>query len=276
MTLPFAGHPVGAPSSGAADPRNPAEDRIESAYRFLLSDRFPFGRNARITLEHGGVDDSTEHYRTVTYWYGRPGACLVPSDALHVGDAADEAAHAYAVRNRDGSPVGVDTITSRWEWGVDHVGTTVIQPTTTDTGRHHAGTSTFKLALDPSNLGVLLRRELDYAWPNQNAEVLVSDDRDGAPFVSVGTWYLAGSNTCVYTPTPSETAPANDVVETSNRRFREDELLLPRRVTEGRASIRVKVVQTPKALPLRPGAAPVAEAWSELRYVAYSYVAPRP
>ncbi len=88
MSLPLAGHPTGAPSPGAA---MNAEDQIESVYRFLVADAFPFGRNARIQFEHGGEDDSAEHYRSVTYWYGRPGACLVPTDHLHVGDAADEA-----------------------------------------------------------------------------------------------------------------------------------------------------------------------------------------
>jgi len=43
-------------------------DKIESAYRFLLADLMPFGKNARITLEHGGTNQSTEHYETVTYW----------------------------------------------------------------------------------------------------------------------------------------------------------------------------------------------------------------
>ena len=53
------GHPV-----GRAEPRRrrAAEDAIESAYRFLLADALPFGKNARIQLEHGGMDDSTEHY----------------------------------------------------------------------------------------------------------------------------------------------------------------------------------------------------------------------
>ena len=67
MTLPFAGHPTGARS--AKEAKN-EEDKIESAYRFLLADLMPFGRNAVIRLEHGGLDDSTEHYQTVTYWYG--------------------------------------------------------------------------------------------------------------------------------------------------------------------------------------------------------------
>ena len=50
----------------------------------------PFGRNARICLEHGGTNESTEHYQTVTYWYGRPGATLVRTDSLKIGDAASE------------------------------------------------------------------------------------------------------------------------------------------------------------------------------------------
>ena len=64
-TLPLAGHPIGARSPRAAVS---AEDQVESAYRFLLADLMPFGRNALIRLEHGGVNESTEHYETVTYW----------------------------------------------------------------------------------------------------------------------------------------------------------------------------------------------------------------
>ena len=90
MTLPFAGHPAGAKS--AKDAVSP-EDKIESAYRFLLADLMPFGKNARIQLEHGGVNESTEHYETVTYWYGLPAASLIQTDELHVGDEASEQRH---------------------------------------------------------------------------------------------------------------------------------------------------------------------------------------
>src|SRR5262249_58159570 len=90
MTLPFAGHPVGAASAKAA--KND-EDKIESAYRFLLADVMPFGRNARICLEHGGTNESTEHYETVTYWYGAPSPSLRKTDELQIGDAGSEKAH---------------------------------------------------------------------------------------------------------------------------------------------------------------------------------------
>lgn len=92
MTLPFAGHPTGAPSAAAAQN---AEDMIESAYRFLLADLMPFGKNALIRLEHGGLDDSTRHYQMVAYWYGAPAAALVMTDQLKVGEAAGEATHNY-------------------------------------------------------------------------------------------------------------------------------------------------------------------------------------
>ena len=39
------------------------EDKIESAYRFLLADLMPFGENAVIRLEHGGTNESTDTTR---------------------------------------------------------------------------------------------------------------------------------------------------------------------------------------------------------------------
>ena len=58
----------------------------------------PFGKNARITLEHGGTNESTEHYETVTYWYGLPGASLDQDRSMRIGDAASEKAHATTRR----------------------------------------------------------------------------------------------------------------------------------------------------------------------------------
>src|SRR5262249_28340005 len=91
------------------------EDKIESAYRFLLGDLMPFGKNAVIRLEHGGENESTEHYQTVAYWYGRPGASLVKTDALQIGDEASEQSHHYASPQAP-EPYGT---TSRYEWAAD-------------------------------------------------------------------------------------------------------------------------------------------------------------
>lgn len=439
MTLPFAGHPTGARDAKSAKSE---EDKIESAYRFLLGDLMPFGRNAQIHLEHGGTNESTEHYQTVAYWYGRRGATLVITDTLQLGDSASEQAHRYL------SPQASEPyeITSRYEWGPDtytaggdgkplahpadyaefefeaaanqtyaiwvrgqnldghntsdafwmqfddEIGTTAlgaghnhpkgfgnwldrfpahtsawssalpqdapqtiafaragkhrlriqprqprhvleqiwlsatvkalpppsqtapasgpdeivlkaseavllkgkvtlnaeraldidgepvpaggqveIYPAQTDRGRKTIGTSEFTLKLDPRNLGVMLRRKLDYALPNQRAEVFVADE-GGSDWKPAGVWYLAGSNTCVYSNPKEELGETQNIVQTSNRRFRDDEFLLPRDLTAGRAAIRLRVKFTPVSRPLFPGRPLEELAWSELRYDCYSFV----
>src|SRR5262249_50602991 len=109
MTIPFAGHPLGARNASVAVS---PEDKVESAYRFLLADLMPFGKNARIQLEHGGTNESTQHYETVTYWYGLPATSLIQTDELKVGDEASERDHQYS--SPDASKPY--EITSRYEW----------------------------------------------------------------------------------------------------------------------------------------------------------------
>lgn len=445
MTLPFAGHPVGARNLKEA--KND-EDKIHSAYRFLLADLMPFGNNAVIRLEHGGENLSTEHYQTVTYWYGAPSASLVKTDELKIGDAQSEKAHAYT------SPTASAPyeITSRYEWGIDTLPASQEQPTAnpsdfaefefeaeadrtyyiwvrgknldgnnmsdafwmqfnsdigtrrltagcnhdkgmgnwldrfpantyawssalpqdppqkvtfavsgkqrlriqprqtphqleqiwlsasqttlpnpetkptsgpgeivlraadanrlsgqmarvadavaaggqalligggggevvyaphTDTGRKMTGASEFTLALEPRNFGVLLRRKLDYAFPNQRAEIFVADADRRAPresdWKAAGVWYLAGANTCVYSNPREELGQTQHIVQTSNRRFRDDEFLIPRNLTQGRKAIRVRIQFTPVERPLFPGHPLSDLAWSEIRYDAYCFVMP--
>jgi len=87
-------------------------------------------------------------------------------------------------------------------------------------------------------------------------------------------WYTAGSNTAVFSNPKAETGPAEHKVRTSNRRWREDEFLLPRSATQGRSAIRVKVEFVPRNIPLFPGHPLAEQAWSEYQYKAYSYVMP--
>jgi hypothetical protein len=154
MTLPFAGHPVGAVNAKAAKSE---EDKIESAYRFLLADVMPFGKNARICLEHEGTNESTEHYETVTYWYGAPNPSLRKTDELQIGDADSEKAHRY----HSPDATAPYEITSRYEWGVDLLRGQEVYPAHTDRGRFTQGTSEFTVRLEAKNFGVLLRRKLD-------------------------------------------------------------------------------------------------------------------
>lgn len=281
MTLPFAGHPCGARDLKSA--KND-EDKIQSAYRFLLADLMPFGKNARIQLEHGGENNSTEHYQTVTYWYGANKPTLVKTDELKIGDAQSESQHDY------NSPSASEPyeIISRYELGVDTLKGKEIFPAQRDVGRKikvlpsstrqsPTGVSEFNLKLDPKNVGVMLRRKLDYQFPNQCAEVFIAKVKNGkvGRFKSAGTWYLAGGNTCVYSNPKDELGATEHIVETSNRRFRDDEFLLPKKLTEGREQIRVRIKFTPVKIPLFPGHALPELAWSEIRYDAYCFVLPK-
>jgi len=269
MTLPLAGHPCGARNAKEA---KCDEDLIESAYRFLLADLMPFGRRAVIRLEHGGENQSAEHYETVAYWYGAPVATLVQTDELKIGDAASERAHQYD-SPQAGEPY---EITSRYEWGPDTLAGKEVYPSHTDVGRKTTGTTEFTMRLDPQNFGVLLRRKLDYSFPNQRAEVFVAaadGDRPGE-FKPAGIWYLAGSNTCVYSNPKEELGSAQHIVQTSNRRFRDDEFIVPRELTRGRSQIRIRIKFTPVEILLFPGHPLPEQAWSEIRYTAYCWVMP--
>ncbi|HEY0256536.1 MAG TPA: hypothetical protein VGC39_03755, partial [Candidatus Methylacidiphilales bacterium] len=170
-------------------------------------------------------------------------------------------------------------ITSIYELGVDAVHGQVIYPPTTDQGRKTTGTSEFTVKIDPQNLGVMLRRKLDYSFPNQCAEVFVADGSlsGGASpphWQRAGIWYLAGSNTAVHSLPKDELGRAEHNIVVSNRRFRDDEFLLPKNLTAGRTAIRIRVKFTPVHIPLFPGSPEPELAWSEIRYDVYSYVMP--
>jgi Protein of unknown function (DUF2961) len=283
MSLAFAGHPVGAkapcadpgpgrPGCDANDQTVSAneQEKIESAYRFLLADLMPFGKNAVIHLEHGGTNESAEHYETIAYWYGLPSPSLIQTDQLQIGDTQAERAHHYS--SPDASAPYV--LSSRYEWGVDTLNGKVIYPEQEDRGRTTKGTSEFRVRIRPDNLGVLLRRKLDYSFADQRAEVYIAD-ASKADWKPAGIWYLAGSNTCVYSDPKGELGPTEHNVETSNRRFRDDEFLVSKELTQGKKAIWVRIKFTPVNRPLFPGY-PVGErAWSEMKYTAYSFITPK-
>jgi hypothetical protein len=269
-TLPLAGHPVGAPSRTAMMSK---EDGIESAYRFLLADLMPFGKRAVIRLEHGGTNESREHYEAIAYWYGLPAPSLLKTDELAVGDAQSERLHHYLSPDAS-APYSV---TSRYEWGPDTLEGKQIYPATTDQGRHTNTFSEFTVGLASENFGVMLRRKLDYAFPNQRAEIYVRDaSRASARWQFAGIWYTAGSNTDVAsTGGGHELGATEHIVQTSNRRFRDDEFLISRALTRGRSKVRIRVRFMPVTIPLFPGHPLPTLAWSEMHYTVYSYVLPR-
>ncbi|MDN5204230.1 DUF2961 domain-containing protein [Fulvivirgaceae bacterium BMA10] len=290
MTLPFAGHPCGTTKKENAKHE---KDLIESAYRFLLADMMPFGKRAVIRFEHGGENLSTEHYEAVAYWYGLPKPSLVLTDSIDVGNPENERLHAY--ESPDAS--AVQTIVSRYEWGVDKLPTKVakewgsghklpenydelkgkeIFPAQEKDGRYTRGVSTFIVDVSKDNVGVLLRRTLDYSFPNQTANVFVLDESNGQhEWKKAGIWYLAGSNTCIYSAPKGELGKRQKVVQTSNRRLRDDEFMIPATLTSGKSKLKIKVefVANDQGLFLDMPF-PKESAWSELDYKVYSYVLP--
>lgn len=291
MTLPFAGHPCGAPSKKEAKTK---KDLIESGYRFLLGDLMPFGRRAVIRLEHGGRNLSTQHYETVTYWYGLPAPSLIKTQ-LDIGDKQSEEKHDYYSLTASKVQqitsryigLGIDTFPKHvWEFNPSQLpnykqkaGKTIF-PAQTKDGRYMRGISEFTVHIFPDNYGVLLRRTLDYSFPNQKAKVYVANVSNGSNLTNLrwqyaGIWYMAGSNTVVYSNPEEELGEREYHVETSNRRFRDDEFLIPAKLTRGYSSIRIKIKFIPVHQELYSSHPfPKESAWSAFSYDIYSYVMP--
>ncbi len=244
----FAGHPIGSFASQA----NNRYDLVNSLYRFLLPDAMPFGKNARIDWETPG---NLERRKTVTYWYGLPAASIVLSDTLDVGNPASEQSHAYS------SPDATDPvqITSKYDVSLLRA---------TETERHTTTESEFTLTIDPDNHGVLLRRTLDWTYPNQEANVFIWDET-AQEWRAGGVWYTPGSTVSIH-----DRDDDPETIEVSDRRFKEEELLLSKTLTRGKSELKLKVEFVPINRPLRPGDALAEQAWSEIRYAAYSYIMP--
>jgi hypothetical protein len=100
-------------------------------------------------------------------------------------------------------------------------------------------------------------------------------DRPNSEWKLAGIWYLAGSNTCVYSNPKDELGATEHNVETSNRRFRDDEFLISRALTRGRKTIWVRIKFTPVNRPLFPGYPIGDRAWSEIKYTAYCFTTPK-
>lgn len=291
MTLPLAGHPCGAIEKKKAVNE---KDLIQSAYRFLWADLMPFGKRAVIRFEHN-ENVSQEHYESVCYWYGLPAASLVQTDQLDVGNEADEQLHDY----NSPQASSVETIESRYEWGPDaypahawgydlpnrpgykeYIGKQIYPPQKED-GRTTTGTTEFNIRLRKDNQGALLRRTLDYGYPNQTAEVYIAVPNGkkavaATGWKKVGIWYLAGSNVSVTSRPKDELGKRVYEVRTSNRRLRDDEFLIPASLTKNRTALRVRIKNIPGRQELYPGHPfPLESRWSELHYRVFSYIIPQ-
>jgi hypothetical protein len=74
---------------------------------------------------------------------------------------------------------------------------------------------------------------------------------------------------------PAELASTEHNVITSNRRWREEEFLIPRQATRGVERLSIRIEHVPDDRPLFPGHPfPTRNVWSESRYWAYCYRLP--
>lgn len=275
-SFPFFGHPVGRMGGKKED--NPLE-LLNSAYRFLISDLFPFGKRAVIGLKHGPRNNSHEHYEGVAYWYGVNDAALVLTDEVNVCDEADIKKHNVIADKVQASYL----LKSRYESGPhqDYPGQREYFPEEEDYVRIMKGTCEFEVEINPDNLGVMMRRKFDYLYPNQCAKVWVKRKQIESEWNLVGEWYTAGSNTVVFSRPSGKNFSINELAETEhnvitgNRRWREEEFLIPQHLTEGANKLQIKIKFVPVKKDLFPGYSfPVDSAWSESRYYVYCYKMP--
>ncbi|MGA8115933.1 MAG: DUF2961 domain-containing protein [Actinocatenispora sp.] len=142
-----------------------------TAYRLLLAEGPGFSSSIRFGIEHGPGDNEPATYGSTAFWYGQAEDGLHWTDSLTVGDPDSESDHDY----RSTDPGDVQQLTSTYE-GNDGAPAPV-----TATLRASTAAVSFRLAVDPANQGLILRRTGDQQKAYQAAAVSV----DGTP---PGTW----------------------------------------------------------------------------------------
>jgi hypothetical protein len=232
------GHQVSLPLGGLPSSiDNPPGTNQDGAalYRFLIADSIPFNRHLLVRWEHGGADESTHPYRAAVFWYGIPTPTALPTDAVSPAQASSRADHAYQATDEQ-----VFSLTSAYE-------ETVQSPQSSASVASTTGTVSFKMALDPQNIGTFLRRTFDSCTPNQQAEVFI----DGQ---FAGTWYDAG------------VSAARDRAG-HQRCWRDEDFPLPAALTQGKTSVTIS---------LRVTAAPDSQdsAWTAVDYQLYCFRLP--
>ncbi|MGI5214701.1 DUF2961 domain-containing protein [Plantactinospora sp. CA-290183] len=197
----------------------------DSMYRLQIGDAVSYTSGFRLSIEHGPQNDIPVRESSTAFLYTRPDVASRSTDTLTVGDPADRSAHGYT----ESAAASQYSLTAVYEGDDDH-------DTVTGAVRATTGAVTFRMAVDPGNQGVLLRRTSDQNSSHQSAVVTV----DGA---AAGTWVQPLGN-----PT---------------QRWLDEEFALPPALTTGKSSITVRL-------------APVAgtPSWTAARYTALNLVAP--
>ncbi len=146
---------------------------VPSCYsRFHLEAPIPFYASINARIQHGGLSQILSNYRSLSFCYIRRTPSLEKTDFLNVGNPASEKSHVYQSTQRS-FVVRLDAHPEGENFEIMQAGT----------GRCHSGGNiTFRVAVNPDNEGVRLRRRIDQANLGQQARVFV----DGQ---YAGTWY---------------------------------------------------------------------------------------
>ncbi len=194
-------------------------------------DWIPFQTGFRFGIEAGERNDAPMIHSGLILYYGidQPGMRL--TDTLQIGDAPSEASHAYHVEQQTWH----GKLESAYEGNADTV-------RLTNTGRAHAGRSSFTVQIDPANKGVRLRLRRDQLLPRQKAHVLVDGVR-----VTEGSWYIPSHN--------------------AHYRWHDSEFDIPPRYTEAKDQIEIIIEHI--AIQVGEFQSP---AWSEFQYTIFSFV----
>jgi hypothetical protein len=193
FSTPFAGH------SAHLDGAPGCRYECDAMYRVLVADAWDHHDGLRASIEHGPDNRFAAHYATTTFRYGRQAPAMRRTDVVDVGNPRSEEAAGYTGRGE------LRRLTARYPGPA-------ARRAITDRLRAGHGTVSFRVALDPDNSGVLLRRRADQARRGQAAQVLV----DGVP---AGTWLQPQGNAV--------------------RRWLDDDVLLPAHLTRGREEVEV-------------------------------------
>jgi len=164
FALPTHGNPAQVPLTS---PRRPGLN-LRSAYRLFLGDAIPFRDGIRLAIEHGPTNDVPADFSSVVFYYAEGATRLVESDRLTIGNAGSEAAHALTADGR-----------------TDVMLSSAFRGDASDQAFSRSGMiasrTHVRMAVDPTNRGVRLRRLADLGAGTQAARVTVN----GAP---AGVW----------------------------------------------------------------------------------------
>jgi hypothetical protein len=151
---------------------------VPSCYsRYHLEAPIPFYSSINARIQHGGLSNVKSNYRSLAFCYLNKQKRLSQTDFIDVGNSASEKTHGYQATNS--GPVQNLSTYPEGEY---------FETLMDDKGRYHKpGEITFKIAIDPDNQGVRLRRRLDQKILRQKADVYI----DGK---FAGCWYHGYQN----------------------------------------------------------------------------------